>query len=93
MDKTETGIRVLRLLRYRDPQLGDDFALHFGVQDPEDAPFVPPEVLAEPVGRFSRPVEDRDAAAAERARDRCTLEKSSDPAKFKMYYQEELQKT
>ena len=36
---------------------------------------------------------DREAQAADRARDRCTLEKTADPAKFQAYFAEEMQKT
>ena len=43
--------------------------------------------------KFARDAAGREANAADRARDRCTLEETSDPEKFKAYLAEELQKT
>ena len=43
--------------------------------------------------KFKREAAGREANAAERARDRCTLEETSDPEKYKAYLAEELQKT
>ena len=43
--------------------------------------------------KFARDAADREAQAAERARDRCTGEGSGDPARYHLYLKEELEKT
>ena len=43
--------------------------------------------------KFKREAADREANAAERARDRCTEEGSGDPARYHLYLKEELEKT
>ena len=43
--------------------------------------------------KFARDAADREANAADRARDRCTGEGSGDPARYHLYLKEELEKT
>ena len=90
MDKTETGIAVLNVLRAHALELLHDFRRHFDVQD---GPFVPPYRVSQPTNSFARPAEDSEVLACERAADRCLREESRmGDGTFEKYHREELDK-
>ena len=90
MDKTETGIAVLNVLRAHGLELLHDFKRHFDVQD---GPFVPPYRVSQPTNSFARPAEDSEVLACERAADRCLREgRHSADGTFQRYLKEELEK-
>ena len=82
------GKLILKMCDRIDELLARVDALEFGQQNQATQLRLQREDHKRDKHRLEKPV--REQTAADRARDRCVLEKTSDPSKFQAYYAEEL---